>query len=194
MKGTQAPQKMDIYLNKFYSKKIKHVADKMYAKESEEVKAKIEKKYAKSKERAIHELGPMLDCILQYLGHITGGWKFSVLMGGHDPSTGEVSVFNYHVGELESGTQFDQAFGDFDSMQSTFLSFVKDAVAFESMLLQEADNESDSDVKGDDDSSSSSEDDSDGGEPESSWQDSDLYTIHSDGFLTNGVKVMLKGD
>jgi hypothetical protein len=27
MKGTRAPQKMDIYSNKFYSKKIKHVAD-----------------------------------------------------------------------------------------------------------------------------------------------------------------------
>jgi glycerol-3-phosphate O-acyltransferase len=74
MKGTRAPQKMDIYSNKFYSKKIKRVADEaireqsvtergpklnkrrdvvrqMYAKESEEVKAKIEKKYAKSKAR-----------------------------------------------------------------------------------------------------------------------------------------------
>lgn len=74
MKGTRAPQKMDIYLNKFYSKKIKHVADEairaqsvtergpklnkrrdvirqMYAKESDEVKAKIEKKYAKTKAR-----------------------------------------------------------------------------------------------------------------------------------------------
>jgi hypothetical protein len=43
--------------------------------------------------RAIRELGPMLDRVLQYLGHITGGWKFTVLMGGHDPNTGEVSVF-----------------------------------------------------------------------------------------------------
>jgi hypothetical protein len=35
----------------------------------------------------------MLDRVLKYLGYMTGGWKFSVLMGGHDPSTGEVSVF-----------------------------------------------------------------------------------------------------
>jgi hypothetical protein len=43
--------------------------------------------------RAIQELSPILDRVLKYLGHMMGGWKFSVLMGGHDPSTGEVSVF-----------------------------------------------------------------------------------------------------
>lgn len=35
----------------------------------------------------------MLDRILKYLAYATGGWKFSILMGGNDPSTGEVSVF-----------------------------------------------------------------------------------------------------
>lgn len=60
-------------------------------------------------------------------------------------------------------------------------------VAYESMLPQEADDESDSDVEGDSDGFSSSEDDSDGGEPERSWEESDLYTMPSDGFLTDVV-------
>jgi hypothetical protein len=72
MRGTRAPQKMDIYFNKFYEKKINHIADKaireqnitergpklnkrhdiirqMYVEESEEIKAKIERKYSKTK-------------------------------------------------------------------------------------------------------------------------------------------------
>ncbi|KAG2108397.1 uncharacterized protein F5147DRAFT_773604 [Suillus discolor] len=132
----------------------------MYSDESEAVKAKIDKKYEEMKARytkqcqclksgkppkidkmakikAINELGPMLDQVLKYLGHMTGGWKFSVLMGGHDPSTGEVSVFNYHVGEVESGAHFDQAYNKFDAVQSTFLEFVKKSIAFKSTLTQE---------------------------------------------------------
>ncbi|KAG1720179.1 uncharacterized protein EDB91DRAFT_1088932 [Suillus paluster] len=160
LKGTHAPQKIDIYSNKYYDKKIKHAADNaiknehitnrgpklnkhceitchMYSDESEVIKAKIDKK-------AIHELSPMLDRVLKYLGHMTGGWKFSVLMGGHDPSTGEVSVFNYHVGEVESGVQFDQAYDKFDVVQSAFLEFVKKSIAFESTLSRESESESES--------------------------------------------------
>ncbi|KAG1855884.1 hypothetical protein C8R48DRAFT_675208 [Suillus tomentosus] len=68
---------------------------------------------------------------------MTGGWKFSVLMGGHDPSTGEVLVFNYHVGEVESGAQFDQVYDKFDAVQSAFLEFVKQSIVFESTLMWE---------------------------------------------------------
>ncbi|KAG2153811.1 hypothetical protein DEU56DRAFT_951204 [Suillus clintonianus] len=233
MRGTRAPQKIDLYSHKFYEKKIKHVADKaiheqnitergpklnkrrdiirqMYVEGSEEVKAKIERKYSKTKARyaktranlkkgkapkvddstktkAIRELGPMLDRILQYLRHITGGWKFTVLMGGHDPSTGEVSVFNYHVGELESGAQFNQAYSNFDLMQSAFLSFVKDATAFESALSHEADSaiDSDSDDEDDGETSSGSEDGDDGGVHESSRG---LYRMPaSDSSLTDAM-------
>ncbi|KAG1786547.1 uncharacterized protein HD556DRAFT_1449637 [Suillus plorans] len=225
MKGTCAPQKMDIYSSKFYEKKIKHVADKaiqeqnitkrgpklnkrrdivrqMYMAESEEVKAKIERKYSKAKAKyaktrtnlqkkkapkvdeetktkAICELGPMLDRILQYLGHIMGGWKFTMLMGGHDPSTGKVSVFNYHIGELESSAQFDQAYNNFDSMQSTFLSFVKDAIVFDSAFSHEADSVEDLDDSIDEDDKDTSSDSvagDDSGVHESSW-DQGLYRM-----------------
>ncbi|KIK32038.1 hypothetical protein CY34DRAFT_111139 [Suillus luteus UH-Slu-Lm8-n1] len=187
LKGTRAPQKLDVYSNMYYEKKVKGVADdaiqnehitnrgpklnkrremtrRMYSDESEDVKAKIDKKYQKlkaryvkqrqrlksgkptkvddmSKIKAIRELGPMLDRILKYLGHATGGWKFTVLMGGHDPSTGEVSMFNYHVGELESGAQFDQVCPNFDAVQNSFLEFVKDVIAFEATLPQEAESD-----------------------------------------------------
>ncbi|KAG1724895.1 uncharacterized protein EDB91DRAFT_1087322 [Suillus paluster] len=134
--------------------KCRKITRRMYSDKSEVIKAKINKKYETIKARytkqhehlksAIHELGPMLDRDLKYLGHMTGGWKFSVLMGGHDPSTGEVSVFNYHVGEVESGIQFDQAYNKFDIVQSAFLEFVKKSIAFESTLSRESESESES--------------------------------------------------
>ncbi|KAG2358420.1 hypothetical protein BDR07DRAFT_1379413 [Suillus spraguei] len=139
LKGTWAPQKIDIYSHEFYEAKVKNVADnaittenitnrglklnkcheitwQMYLEESESVKADIDRKYHKAKAnfakkhqqlksgkplklndatkvKAIQELGPMLDCILKYLAHITGRWKFTVLMGGRDPRMGETSVF-----------------------------------------------------------------------------------------------------
>ncbi|KIK45930.1 hypothetical protein CY34DRAFT_10100 [Suillus luteus UH-Slu-Lm8-n1] len=108
-----------------------------------------------TKIKAICELGPMLDWILKYLAYATGGWKFTILMGGKDPSTGEVSVFNYHVGELESGAQFDQTYANFDVVQAAFLTFVKDALAFESTLPP------DSDCEEAEESSSDSDDGSD---------------------------------
>ncbi|KAG1740074.1 hypothetical protein EDD22DRAFT_959249 [Suillus occidentalis] len=132
LKGTHAPQKLDIYSYKYYEEKVKDTADAeirvmrhLYSEECEDVKNKVERRYQKAKAKhakarlhqksgkmpkiddatkikAIHELGPMLDWILKYLAYATGGWKFMILMGGKDPSTGEVSVFNYHIGELES--------------------------------------------------------------------------------------------
>ncbi|KAG1797298.1 hypothetical protein EV424DRAFT_1352801 [Suillus variegatus] len=187
LKGTRAPQKMDIYSYKYYGEKVKDTADaeiraqnvtdcgpklnkhrevtrRLYSEECEDVKNKVERRYQKAKAKyakarlcqksgkmprnddatkikAIHELGPMLDRILKYLAHATGGWKFTILMGGKDPSTGEVSVFNYHIGELESGAQFDQTYANFDAVQGAFLAFVKDALAFESTLPQDSDAE-----------------------------------------------------
>ncbi|KAG1789963.1 uncharacterized protein HD556DRAFT_1446538 [Suillus plorans] len=180
LKGTRAPQKIDIYSHEFYGAKVKHTADdaiaaenitnkgpklnkrreitrRMYLEESESVKADINRKYRKAKAKfakkrqqlksgkalkiddatkvkAIQQLGPMLDRILKYLAHITGGWKFTVLMGGRDPGTGETSVFNYHVGELQSGAQFNHVYKDFDGMQAAFLAFVQNTLAFESTL------------------------------------------------------------
>ncbi|KAG1881239.1 hypothetical protein F4604DRAFT_1922245 [Suillus subluteus] len=201
LKGTRAPQKMDIYSYKYYGEKVKDTADaeiraqnvtdrgpklnkrrevtrRLYSEECEDVKNKVERRYQKAKAKyakarlrqksgkmprnddatkikAIRELGPMLDRILKYLAHATGGWKFTILMGGKDPSTGEVSVFNYHIGELESGAQFDQTYANFDAVQGAFLAFVKDALAFESTLPQ------DSDAEEAEDSSSDSHDGSD---------------------------------
>lgn len=38
----------------------------------------------------------MLDRIFRHLNHMTGGWKFSVLMGGRDPEAGgNVRFFEY---------------------------------------------------------------------------------------------------
>ncbi|KAG2127508.1 hypothetical protein DEU56DRAFT_758625 [Suillus clintonianus] len=168
LKGTRAPQKIDIYSHKFYEAKVKNVADNAITTENitnrgpklnkrreitqaDVLGGKLSLKYRKAKAnfakkrqqlksgkplklddatkvKAIRELGPMLDRILKYLAHITGGWKFTVLMGGRDPRTGETSVFNYHVGELQSGAQFNRVYKDFDGMQAAFLAFVQNAL------------------------------------------------------------------
>jgi tryptophanyl-tRNA synthetase len=72
LKGTRAPQKMDVYSHMYYDKKVKQMADNetqvdnvtdrgpklnkchevtrhMYFEESEEVKDKVERKYQKAK-------------------------------------------------------------------------------------------------------------------------------------------------
>ncbi|OJA14170.1 hypothetical protein AZE42_14090 [Rhizopogon vesiculosus] len=70
----------------------------------------------------------MLDRIFKYLSHATGGWKFTVLMGGHDPVINDVAVYNYHVGETESGAQFHKVYPTFDAVQHAFLDFIKDTL------------------------------------------------------------------
>ncbi|KAG2086102.1 uncharacterized protein F5147DRAFT_781765 [Suillus discolor] len=182
LKGTRAPQKINIYSHKFYEAKVKHTADaaiatenitsrgpklnkrreitrRMYSEESEsDLKSgKTPKIDDKTKVKAIRELGPMLDRILKYLAHITGGWKFTVLMGGRDPTTGEASVFNYHIGELQSGAQFNHAYKDFDAMQAAFLAFVQNALVFESTLPHESASDEDEESLSDLDSDEANE-------------------------------------
>ncbi|KAG1898742.1 uncharacterized protein F5891DRAFT_1190536 [Suillus fuscotomentosus] len=99
LKGTRAPQKIDIYSYEYYGEKVKDTAD------------------AEIRVQNVTDRGPKLN------------------------KHREVSVFNYHVGELESGAQFDQTYANFDVVQAAFLAFVKDALAFESTLPQDSDTE-----------------------------------------------------
>ncbi|KAG1781167.1 hypothetical protein EV702DRAFT_1042307 [Suillus placidus] len=192
LKGTRAPQKMDIYSHEFYMEKVKHAADEvikqenitnkgpklnkcreitqqMYKEESEAVKAKIDKKYCKAKAKftsqcqclksakgpkinentklkAIQELGPVLDRVLKYLGHMTGGWKFTILMGGRDPMTGEASVSNKAITLVNL------------KMVHNSITYTKiSMLLFESTLPKELEN----DESGDEQSSSDSDNDKD---------------------------------
>ncbi|KAG1899844.1 uncharacterized protein F5891DRAFT_1189314 [Suillus fuscotomentosus] len=86
LKGTRAPQKIDIYSYEYYGEKVKDTAD------------------AEIRVQNVTDHGPKLN------------------------KRHEVSVFNYHVGELESGAQFDQTYANFDVVQAAFLAFVKDAL------------------------------------------------------------------
>ncbi|KAG1861070.1 hypothetical protein C8R48DRAFT_762450 [Suillus tomentosus] len=99
LKGTWAPQKIDIYSYEYYGEKVKDTAD------------------AEIRVQNVTDRRPKLN------------------------KRREVSVFNYHVGELESGAQFDQTYANFDVVQAAFLAFVKDALAFESTLPQDSDAE-----------------------------------------------------
>ncbi|KAG1827949.1 hypothetical protein DFJ58DRAFT_849273 [Suillus subalutaceus] len=198
LKGVWAPQKINIYSHKFYKVKVKHAADnaittenitnrglklnkhheitrQMYLEESESVKADIDRKYRKAKS-SFSKKAPaaeVWEAIKNRQCHkIEGGWKFSVLMGGRDPRTGETSVFNYHVGELQSGAQFNHVYKDFDGMQAAFLGFVQNALAFESTLPHD-------ESAGDEEEKSSSDWDSDedGRENEGMSQDEHLPTF-----------------
>ncbi|KAG1866779.1 hypothetical protein F4604DRAFT_1682839 [Suillus subluteus] len=64
-----------------------------------------------TKIKAIHELLVMLDHIFRHLSYMTGGWKFSVLMGGRDPEAGgNMRFFDYHLGECTAGGQFADSY------------------------------------------------------------------------------------
>ncbi|KAG1832390.1 hypothetical protein EV424DRAFT_1533564 [Suillus variegatus] len=146
------------------------VTQEKFEAESDEVKEEVERKYrkakakfAKARERlkggkmpkidtnakvkAIRELGPMLDRIFRYLSYATGGWKFSVLMAGPDPTKGGTAVYDYHIGEPGNGAQFNMFCEKFDSIQQAFLEFTDRALEFKATLPQ---NDSNSDLESDD--------------------------------------------
>ncbi|KAG1891724.1 uncharacterized protein F5891DRAFT_986597 [Suillus fuscotomentosus] len=148
------------------------VTQEKFEAESDKVKEEVERKYrkakakfAKARERlkggkmpkidtnvkvkAIRELGPMLDRIFRYLSYATGSWKFSVLMAGPDPTKGGTAVYDYHIGELGNGAQFNTFCEKFDSIQQAFLEFTDRALEFKATLPQ---NDSDSDLESDDNS------------------------------------------
>ncbi|KIK34242.1 hypothetical protein CY34DRAFT_110353 [Suillus luteus UH-Slu-Lm8-n1] len=155
----------------------KHLAltQEKFEAESEEVKEQVEKNYQNArakfardrkrlkagkmpkvdehtKNKAIRELGPMLDRVFRYLSHVTDGWKFSVLMAGPDPTKGGTAVYDYHIGELDNGIQFNTFCANFNAVQEAFLDFTNKAIAFEATLPEDDDEDG-----SDDDTSDNSE-------------------------------------
>ncbi|KAG2743662.1 hypothetical protein P692DRAFT_20878490 [Suillus brevipes Sb2] len=110
----------------------KHV-HQCFEAEPEEVKAEIRKEAARinasrklgsvfsdrrTKEevyRAIQELPMVLGQICDDLGKLTGGWHFSVVMGGVDPMCpGDIMTLSYHHGKNQDGHSFKAANPDFN--------------------------------------------------------------------------------
>ncbi|KAG1841763.1 hypothetical protein F4604DRAFT_1690252 [Suillus subluteus] len=134
MKGPHALKEVKLYSQMYYANHIKQSADnaiadsgitshgsklhmhqeitaEKYEAESIDVKEKVKKEHQKLQKKAIHELLVMLDHIFQHLSHMTGGWKFSVLMGGRDPEAGgNMRFFDYHLGECTAGGQFADSY------------------------------------------------------------------------------------
>ncbi|KAG1738093.1 uncharacterized protein EDB91DRAFT_1249396 [Suillus paluster] len=147
------------------------VTQEKFEAESEEVKEEVERKYQEAKAKfardhkclragkmpkvneeakvkAIRELGPMLDCVFHYISHATGGWKFSVLMAGPDPTQGGTVVYEYvDLCELDNGVQFNKFCDKFNVVQEAFLDFTNKALSFEASLPEDDDeDESDNDT------------------------------------------------
>ncbi|KAG1731233.1 uncharacterized protein EDB91DRAFT_1085168 [Suillus paluster] len=143
------------------------ITQEKFEAESNEVKEEVERKYRKvkvkfaraherlkdgkmpkvdtnMKVKAIRELGSMLDHVFHYLSHATGGWKFSVLMARPDPTKGGTVVYDYHIGKLRNGAQFNTFCDKFNGIQQAFLEFTDSVLAFEATLPQDADNNNDS--------------------------------------------------
>ncbi|KAG1805420.1 hypothetical protein EV424DRAFT_1351088 [Suillus variegatus] len=131
-----------------------------------------------AKVKAIQELGPMLDCIFHYLSYATGSWKFSVLMARPDPTKGGTVVYDYHIGELGNGAQFNMFCEKFDGIQQAFLEFTDRALEFEATLPQ---NDSNSNLKSNNNTNKQDEqypDQSDGRQSES-WISPDSFNNES---------------
>ncbi|KAG1849805.1 hypothetical protein C8R48DRAFT_778399 [Suillus tomentosus] len=84
----------------------------------------------------IHELPNMLDRIFRHLSHMTGGWKFSILMGGRDPETGGNcdSSSAYHLGESATAGQFSDSYDGYSEVLKAYASFVENTIKYEEKL------------------------------------------------------------
>ncbi|KAG0698804.1 hypothetical protein DFH29DRAFT_877738 [Suillus ampliporus] len=84
--------------------------------------------------RAFNELGSHLDHVFRHLSHKMGGLKFTCIAGGRNPSTGEVVVVDFHLGETDTGAEFSSCYSGFSDVQVAYADFVKEAVAHDDKM------------------------------------------------------------
>ncbi|KAG2030869.1 hypothetical protein BDR03DRAFT_986800 [Suillus americanus] len=154
LKGTRAPQKIDIYSHKFYEAKVKHAADnaitienitnrgpklnkhheitrQMYLEESESVKADINRKYHKvkssfAKQRQQLKSGKPLK--LDDATKVKAIQELGPMLDCILKYLAHIKGWVRRIGELQSGAQFNHVYKDFDRMQAAFLGFVQNAL------------------------------------------------------------------
>ncbi|KAG0694347.1 hypothetical protein DFH29DRAFT_880767 [Suillus ampliporus] len=160
LSGARAPKKMHIYSHEYYAKKVKIDADKAihednithhgpklnkhlaitqekFEAESDEVKEEVERKYRKAKAKFTRAHERLKD--------VAGSFQSSWL--GLTPQRVEL-WYDYHIGELGNGAQFNTFCDKFNGIQQAFLKFANRALAFEATLPQDDDdnnNDSESD-------------------------------------------------
>ncbi|OAX33909.1 hypothetical protein K503DRAFT_786143, partial [Rhizopogon vinicolor AM-OR11-026] len=89
-----------------------------------------------SKIRAFGELGAQLDHIFRHLSHKTRGLKFTCIAGGRDPSSGEVVVLDFHLGETETGAEFSAHCAGFEEIQRAYTDFIKEALNHDDVMRE----------------------------------------------------------
>ncbi|KAG1774212.1 hypothetical protein EV702DRAFT_1200463 [Suillus placidus] len=181
LKGTRAPQEVEVYSQCHYETRVKDAADAAivaagatsrgeklskrkevtrikYASENKDVRIEIKKKHQDALEKwkqgrelakagfmeevtndtkiqAFNELGPHLNRVFRYLSHKTGGLKFSCIAGGRNPSTGEIVVIDFHLGETDTGAAFSACYPGFSDVQAAYANFSKQAIAHDENML-----------------------------------------------------------
>ncbi|KAG1876719.1 hypothetical protein DFJ58DRAFT_836002 [Suillus subalutaceus] len=132
--------------------KRKEITRITYAKEGDSIRTKVKQKHKEvlakwkqdhelAKAGAFNELGSHLDHVFRHLSHKMGGLKFTCIAGGRNPSTGEVVVVDFHLGETDTGADFSACSG-FSDVQVAYADFMKEAVAhndnMQSLVNEEA--------------------------------------------------------
>ncbi|KAG1884340.1 hypothetical protein F4604DRAFT_1919510 [Suillus subluteus] len=163
LKGTRAPQEVKVYSQCHYETRVKDAADAAIAavgasSRSKKLSKRKEKKHQDALEKwkegrelakagfmeeatddtkiqAFNELGPHLNRIFCYLSHKTGGLKFSCIAGGHNLSTGEIVVINFHLGETDTGAAFSTCYPGFSDVQAAYADFSKKAISHDENML-----------------------------------------------------------
>ncbi|KAG1817165.1 uncharacterized protein BJ212DRAFT_1480393 [Suillus subaureus] len=87
-----------------------------------------------AKIQAFDELGSHLDHVFCHLSHKMGGLKFTCIAGGRNPSTGEVVVVDFHLGETDTGAEFSSCYSGFLDVQVAYADFMKEAVAHDDKM------------------------------------------------------------
>ncbi|KAG1720606.1 uncharacterized protein EDB91DRAFT_1256903 [Suillus paluster] len=89
--------------------------------------------------KAFNELGAHLNHIFRHLSYKTGGFKFTCIAGGRNPTTGDIVVLDYHLGETDVGSEFSVQYTGFGEVQTAYTDFVKLALAHDDNMQALAD-------------------------------------------------------
>ncbi|KAG2034041.1 hypothetical protein BDR03DRAFT_1013774 [Suillus americanus] len=137
--------------------KRKEVTRIMYATEDDAIHTKVKQKHTEiltkwkndrelfksgfimevdndAKIQAFNKLGSHLDHVFHHLSHKTGGLKFTCIAGGCNPSTGEVVVVDFHLGDTDTGAEFSSCYAGFSDIQVAYADFMKEAVAHDDKM------------------------------------------------------------
>ncbi|KAG2341888.1 hypothetical protein BDR05DRAFT_949435 [Suillus weaverae] len=152
----QALQEVEVYSHYFYNEHVKGEADAAikaegisthgkklarwkdltqvrYTSEDDDIRAEVQEKHQEAlaswKEKWELARAGFIQEVEQEDKIKRGGFSFPFIAGGWDPTTGDIVVLDYHLGETDVGSEFSAQYTGFGEFQTAYTDFVKLALA-----------------------------------------------------------------